>query len=85
MTLLNSSLKNMVVNIFWCISPNNNSYHEIINSIFTINNNNNNTYSDRELNSILGRFDGNVYENMLKWAQSSPLNKTDVSCFICFF
>jgi len=35
-------------------------------------------FHDRELNSILGRFDGNVYENMLKWAQSSPLNKTDV-------
>ena len=36
-------------------------------------------FQDRELHSVLGRRDGNVYENLLKWAQSSPLNKTDVS------
>jgi len=35
-------------------------------------------FHDRYLQSILGRYDGNVYENLLKWAQSSPLNKTDV-------
>ncbi|PIC54253.1 hypothetical protein B9Z55_003577 [Caenorhabditis nigoni] len=27
---------------------------------------------------VLGRRDGNVYENLFKWAKSSPLNKTDV-------
>uniref|UniRef100_A0A7E4UV06 Acyl-coenzyme A oxidase n=1 Tax=Panagrellus redivivus TaxID=6233 RepID=A0A7E4UV06_PANRE len=37
--------------------------------------------SDRELNSVLGRRDGNVYENLLKWAQASPLNKDDVLPF----
>jgi len=35
-------------------------------------------FHDKDLCSILGRYDGNVYENMLKWAQNSPLNKTDV-------
>ncbi|VDM41087.1 unnamed protein product [Toxocara canis] len=34
--------------------------------------------NDREMNSVLGRRDGNVYENLLQWAQLSPLNKTDV-------
>ncbi|CAJ0567732.1 unnamed protein product, partial [Mesorhabditis spiculigera] len=34
--------------------------------------------SDRELRSVLGRRDGNVYDNLLKWAQSNPLNKEDV-------
>uniref|UniRef100_A0A0M3IWA5 ACOX domain-containing protein n=1 Tax=Ascaris lumbricoides TaxID=6252 RepID=A0A0M3IWA5_ASCLU len=34
--------------------------------------------NDRELNSVLGRRDGKVYENLLEWAQLSPLNKTDV-------
>ena len=34
---------------------------------------------DIELRSVLGRYDGNVYENLFKWAQNSPLNKTDVS------
>uniref|UniRef100_A0A914EM17 Acyl-coenzyme A oxidase n=1 Tax=Acrobeloides nanus TaxID=290746 RepID=A0A914EM17_9BILA len=38
-------------------------------------------FQDRELHSVLGRRDGNVYENLLKWAQSSPLNKTDVLPF----
>lgn len=41
-------------------------------------------YTDRELNSVLGRRDGNVYENLLKWAQASPLNKHDVT-FCGFF
>ena len=33
---------------------------------------------DHYLGSVLGRYDGNVYENLYKWAQQSPLNKTDV-------
>ena len=36
-------------------------------------------YSDHALGSVLGRYDGEVYENLYKWAQGSPLNKTDVS------
>lgn len=36
-------------------------------------------FSDRELNSVLGRRDGNVYENLLAWAQSNPFNKSDIS------
>jgi len=35
-------------------------------------------FRDEDLNSILGRYDGMVYENLLKWAQSSPLNENDV-------
>ena len=38
-------------------------------------------FTDRELNSILGRRDGHVYENMLEWAKKSPLNKHDVLPF----
>uniref|UniRef100_A0AC34FUR3 Acyl-coenzyme A oxidase n=1 Tax=Panagrolaimus sp. ES5 TaxID=591445 RepID=A0AC34FUR3_9BILA len=38
-------------------------------------------FNDRELNSILGRRDGNVYENLLEWAKASPLNKHDVMPF----
>uniref|UniRef100_A0A0N4ZQM6 Acyl-coenzyme A oxidase n=1 Tax=Parastrongyloides trichosuri TaxID=131310 RepID=A0A0N4ZQM6_PARTI len=34
--------------------------------------------SDRELHSVLGRRDGNVYENLLKWAKQSQLNKKEV-------
>ncbi|XP_037621620.1 peroxisomal acyl-coenzyme A oxidase 1 isoform X3 [Sebastes umbrosus] len=33
---------------------------------------------DRKLNSVLGRYDGNVYENMFEWARRSPLNATEV-------
>ncbi|KAE8576961.1 hypothetical protein XENTR_v10004383 [Xenopus tropicalis] len=36
-------------------------------------------YSDTQLGSVLGRYDGNVYENMFEWAKKSPLNKTQVS------
>lgn len=36
-------------------------------------------FSDRHLGSVLGRYDGQVYENLYKWATSSPLNKTQVS------
>ena len=35
-------------------------------------------HSDHALGSVLGRYDGNVYEHLYKWAQRSPLNKTDV-------
>ncbi len=35
-------------------------------------------FHDSILCSVLGRYDGNVYENLLKWAQDSPLNKTEV-------
>ncbi|KAI6223755.1 Acyl-CoA oxidase dehydrogenase and Acyl-CoA oxidase domain containing protein [Aphelenchoides fujianensis] len=35
-------------------------------------------YSDRELHSVLGRRDGNVYPALLEWAQQSQLNKEDV-------
>ncbi len=40
-------------------------------------------FHDRILCSFLGRYDGNVYENLLKWAQKSPLNKTEVRKIIC--
>lgn len=35
-------------------------------------------FRDEHLNSVLGRYDGVVYPNLLKWAQSSPLNEHDV-------
>ncbi|XP_042158382.1 peroxisomal acyl-coenzyme A oxidase 1-like isoform X1 [Oncorhynchus tshawytscha] len=35
-------------------------------------------YCDEMLNSVLGRYDGNVYEHMFEWARRSPLNKTEV-------
>ncbi|XP_066519533.1 peroxisomal acyl-coenzyme A oxidase 1 isoform X2 [Hoplias malabaricus] len=35
-------------------------------------------YRDKMLNSVLGRYDGNVYENMFEWAKRSPLNRTEV-------
>lgn len=38
-------------------------------------------FADRELNSVLGRRDGNVYENMYKWAQQSSLNQYEVLPF----
>jgi hypothetical protein len=31
-------------------------------------------HDDLELNSALGRADGNVYEALLEWAKDSPLN-----------
>uniref|UniRef100_A0A669DCQ5 Acyl-coenzyme A oxidase n=1 Tax=Oreochromis niloticus TaxID=8128 RepID=A0A669DCQ5_ORENI len=33
---------------------------------------------DKKLNSVLGRYDGNVYEHMFEWARKSPLNATEV-------
>ncbi|XP_049626735.1 peroxisomal acyl-coenzyme A oxidase 1 isoform X2 [Suncus etruscus] len=35
-------------------------------------------YRDMTLGSVLGRYDGNVYENMFEWAKNSPMNKTEV-------
>lgn len=35
-------------------------------------------FRDRELRSVLGRWDGRVYENLLQWAANSELNQTDV-------
>lgn len=46
-------------------------------------------YKDITLGSVLGRYDGNVYENLFEWAKKSPLNKTEVnnnlSIFFFFF
>ncbi|XP_029359046.1 peroxisomal acyl-coenzyme A oxidase 1 isoform X5 [Echeneis naucrates] len=33
---------------------------------------------DKKLNSVLGRYDGNVYEHLFEWARRSPLNSTEV-------
>ncbi|OBS73368.1 hypothetical protein A6R68_12045 [Neotoma lepida] len=35
-------------------------------------------FKDMALGSVLGRYDGNVYENLFEWAKKSPLNKTEV-------
>jgi acyl-CoA oxidase len=35
-------------------------------------------FTDHLLGSVLGRYDGQVYENLYKWALNSPLNKTQV-------
>ncbi|KAL1779375.1 peroxisomal acyl-coenzyme A oxidase 1 isoform X1 [Sigmodon hispidus] len=35
-------------------------------------------FKDLALGSVLGRYDGNVYENLFEWAKKSPLNKTEV-------
>jgi len=35
-------------------------------------------FTDEYLQSILGRYDGQVYENLYKWAAASPLNATQV-------
>lgn len=35
--------------------------------------------SERELNSVLGRRDGNVYEALYAWAKKSELNRTEVT------
>lgn len=34
--------------------------------------------NDKKLNSVLGRYDGNVYEHLYEWARQSPLNATQV-------
>ncbi|KAM8878434.1 peroxisomal acyl-coenzyme A oxidase 1 isoform 1-T1 [Spinachia spinachia] len=35
-------------------------------------------FHDKRLKSVLGRYDGNVYENLFEWARRSPLNSTEV-------
>ena len=35
-------------------------------------------FQDVTLGSVLGRYDGNVYENLFEWAKKSPLNKAEV-------
>ncbi|XP_019732078.1 peroxisomal acyl-coenzyme A oxidase 1 isoform X1 [Hippocampus comes] len=35
-------------------------------------------FHDRMLNSVLGRYDGNVYDHLFEWARRSPLNSTEV-------
>ncbi|CAD5125734.1 DgyrCDS13943 [Dimorphilus gyrociliatus] len=35
-------------------------------------------FPDKVLDSVLGRYDGRVYENMLEWAMKDELNKTQV-------
>ncbi|XP_027728564.1 peroxisomal acyl-coenzyme A oxidase 1 isoform X2 [Vombatus ursinus] len=35
-------------------------------------------FQDVSLGSVLGRYDGNIYENMFEWAKKSPLNKSEV-------
>jgi len=35
-------------------------------------------FTDGHLQSVLGRYDGHVYENLYKWAAASPLNDTRV-------
>lgn len=35
-------------------------------------------FQDVTLGSVLGRYDGNVYENLFEWAKKSPLNKSEV-------
>ncbi|XP_034264504.1 peroxisomal acyl-coenzyme A oxidase 1 isoform X1 [Pantherophis guttatus] len=35
-------------------------------------------FCDAVLGSVLGRYDGNIYENMFEWSKKSPLNKTQV-------
>lgn len=42
-------------------------------------------FHDVHLGSVLGRYDGNVYENMFEWAKKSPLNKTQVKKPLFFF
>jgi len=39
-------------------------------------------FPDSLLCSVLGRYDGQVYENLYKWAANSPLNKTQVSTWV---
>lgn len=42
-------------------------------------------FHDVHLGSVLGRYDGNVYENMFEWAKKSPLNKTEVKKPLFFY
>jgi hypothetical protein len=42
-------------------------------------------FTDRLLGSVLGRYDGQVYENLYNWALNSPLNKTQVILILSAF
>ncbi|XP_066266325.1 peroxisomal acyl-coenzyme A oxidase 1-like [Branchiostoma lanceolatum] len=35
-------------------------------------------FHDKTLHSVLGRYDGRVYEHLYEWAKKSPLNKSEV-------
>jgi len=41
-------------------------------------------FTDRLLGSVLGRYDGQVYDNLYQWALNSPLNKTQVVVAYCY-
>ena len=41
--------------------------------------------SDVDLNSVLGRYDGNVYENLFEMAKKSPMNATQVCRILHFY
>lgn len=41
-------------------------------------------FQDVTLGSVLGRYDGNVYENLFEWAKKSPLNKSEVQKTVSF-
>ncbi len=42
-------------------------------------------FADQMLESVLGRYDGNVYENLFEWAKNSPLNKEEVCVLVYEF
>ena len=35
-------------------------------------------FTDRGLSSVLGRYDGQVYDHLYEWARNYPMNKTEV-------
>ena len=39
----------------------------------------------RNLQSQLGRYDGNVYESLFEWAKQAPLNQTEVRVASAYF
>jgi hypothetical protein len=42
-------------------------------------------FTDADLNSVIGRKDGQVYENLMKWAMDQPINQYQVSFDKCAF
>ena len=42
-------------------------------------------FHDRQLSSVLGCYDGNVYERLFEWAQASELNRNQVGSMQCAF
>ena len=40
---------------------------------------------DFKLGSLLGCYEGNVYEKLYEWAKASPLNKSEVYISVSFF